>query len=369
MRIRRSTLWLAVVLTALLTVGLLAPGSTRADEAKRHFLVTAGVALGLSVLEVHSDGRLTPVPGSPFRTGFGVLSVTAAPDGKTVYVPRADGHVSVYRVASNGALRSVQTLGVGFPTTGARVAPNGRYLYVLKSGLPGRVESFRIRKDGTLAPTGHRAAPIDGLGLGMVNMSSIDPDGRFLRATTYIGVGLTSFRLGPNGEVTRIAADTVGLGPVAPVTTPNGKYLYSSDEFAFGLSGFRVNRDGTLTRLPGGRYPTHGVPHGAVVTPDGRRLYVPNAVGTSISAFSIHRNGRLTPLPGSPYPGPGWTLPGQVALHPNGRFLYNIDCLTGRVTTRVHTYRIHPNGSLSRTARPSVDTGVVMSDGPVVALI
>ncbi|MEV6218086.1 beta-propeller fold lactonase family protein [Nocardia sp. NPDC051833] len=361
----------SVFLTVLLTVvGWTAAPAPVAAAAHPRFLLTAGTAsMGISVLRVDEDATLSSVAGSPFPTGFGVLSLVVAPDGRTVYVPHAgDFGVSGYRLDDAGALHPIPgaDITVGGPPTAATLSPDGTLLFVVVGGAPGRVESYAVTGTGALTPTGAPSVPVDGFSA--VGMARVDPSGRFLRVVTYLGNTLSNYAIQPNGTMIPLGATAVELGPVAPGFTPDGRYLYVSNEFGFDLSGFAVGDNGQLTPTPGSPYPTHGVPHGAVPTADGERLYVPNAMGQSIAGFTVHDDGRLTELPGSPYAGPGGTLPGQVALHPDGRTLYLIDVLTAQVTTRVHTYTIRPDGSLTPSGRPAVDTGVIMSDGPVVAL-
>lgn len=362
--------------TTLLTAALFALGvavpavpASAAPEQPR-FLITAGTAsLGISVLRVHDDATLTPVPGSPFPTGFGVLSVVASADGHTIYVPHAgDSGVSGYRLDDSGALTPIPGAAVvlGGPPTSARLSPDGTVLFVVVGGFPGHVESFSVGPTGALTPTGAPAVPVEGVSA--VGMAGVDPSGRFLRVATYIGDTVSSYAIGAGATLTPLGTETVKFGPVAPGYTPNGRFVYVSNEFGFDVSGYALADDGRLTPTPGSPYPTGGVPHGAVATADGNRLYVPNAMGSSIAGFAVGSDGALTPLPGSPYPAPAGTMPGQVALDPDGRHLYLVDVLTAQITTRVHTYTIGADGALTHTGRAPVDTGVFMSDGPVVVL-
>ncbi|WP_306361810.1 beta-propeller fold lactonase family protein [Nocardia sp. CC227C] len=341
-----------------------------ASAADSRFLVVAGTAsMGISVLRVAEDGTLSNVPNSPFPTGFGVLSLVLAPDGRTVYVPHAgDFGVSGYRLDDNGTLHPVPgaDITVGGPPTAATLSPDGKQLFVVVGGAPGHVESFAVRPSGALVPTGAPTVPVDGFSA--VGMAAVDPSGRFLRVVTYLGNTMSNYAISPDGTMTPLGAVEVKLGPVAPGFSRDGRYLYVSNEFGFDLSGFVIGDDGQLTPTPGSPYPTHGVPHGAVVSADNTRLYVPNAMGQSIAGFALHPDGRLVELPGSPYAAPPATLPGQAALHPDGKTLYLVDVLTAQVTTRVHTYTIRDDGSLTPSGWPSVDTAVVMSDGPVVAI-
>ncbi len=360
----------AVVCTAIIALAGPVPHASAAPEEHPRFLITAGTAsMGISVVKVGGNGALSTVPGSPFPTGFGILSLVVAPDGRTVYVPHAgDLGVSGFRLDEAGALHSIPgaNITLGGPPTSAVLAPDGTHLFVVVGGLPGHVESFAVAPSGALTPTG--APPVTVDGLSAVAMARVDPSGRFLRVAPYIGNTMSNFAIGPDGALTPIGVTSVELGPVAPGFTPDGRYLYESNEFGFDLSGFAVGADGRVTPTPGSPYPTGGVPHGVVVSADGRRLYVPNAVGQSIAGFDVHPDGALTPLPGSPYPAPAATMPGQVALHPDGRHLYLVDVLTAHITNLVHTYLIGDDGRLTPSGQPPIDTGVVMSDGPVVAM-
>lgn len=362
------------VASAVLTVATVFAGPVPAASAAPvahhpRFLIVAGTAsMGISVVEVGQDGALSNVPGSPFPTGFGILSVVVAPDGRTVYVPHAgDRAVSGYRLDDHGVLRPIPGANITLdgPPTAAQLTPDGSHLFVVVGGLPGHVVSFAVASSGALTPAGARPVPVDGLSA--VGMASVDPSGRYLRVATYLGNTMSDFAIGVNGSLTPLGATHVDLGPVRPGYTPDGRYLYESNEFGTDLSGFAIGPGGRLTPTPGSPYPTGGVPHGAIVTADGRRLYVPNAIGQSIAGFAVHPDGALTPLPGSPYAAPVATLPGQVALDPDGRHLYLVDVLTAHVTTMVHSYLIGADGSLAPSGRAPLDTGVIMSDGPVVA--
>ncbi|AHH17588.1 hypothetical protein NONO_c27960 [Nocardia nova SH22a] len=346
------------------------PTASAAPGEHHRFLITAGTAsMGISVIEVGDNGALSAVAGSPFPTGFGILSLVVAPDGRTVYVPHAgDLGVSGFRLDEAGALHPIPGANVTLdgPPTSAVLAPDGSHLFVVTGGFPGHVESFAVAPSGALTSTGAPPVPVDGISA--VGMASVDPSGRYLRVATYLGNTVSSFAIGAGGVLTPLGPTRVDLGPVRPGYTPDGRYLYSSNEFGTDLSGFAVGADGSLTPTPGSPYPTGGVPHGAVVSADGHRLYVPNAIGQSIAGFDVHPDGALTPLPGSPYTAPAATLPGQVALDPDGRHLYLVDVLTAHITNLVHTYLIGDDGRLTPSGQPPIDTGVVMSDGPVVAM-
>jgi 6-phosphogluconolactonase len=62
----------------------------------------------ISAYSIGSNGALTPLPGSPFATGVGPVSVAVNATAKFAYVVNfSSKNVSVYSIASNGALTPV----------------------------------------------------------------------------------------------------------------------------------------------------------------------------------------------------------------------------------------------------------------------
>ncbi|TQM32547.1 lactonase family protein [Nocardia bhagyanarayanae] len=347
-----------------------APPAAAAPAAQPQFMLVGGTASGtIAVLRMNADGSLTKVAGSPFDVDFGLFSVALAPESRTLYATQAGTQqVTGYHIDDQGALRPVPggeaPIDGGLPIT-STLTPDGKWLYVGVGGFPGRIDAFAVGASGALTPAG--STPVPGAGLGMLPMLTTDPDGRFLRFTSALDGNLTSFAIHADGTLSPLG-DSVPIGtlPVNPGYTPDGRFVYVSQEQGGAVSGFAIGADGRLTPTPGSPYAVPAMPHNAEVSTDGRRVYIPSVAAGKVSGFAIGADGALTPLPGSPYNTPLGSGPGWVLLSDDEKHLYAADVLTTNITTRVHTYDVRADGSLAPSSLPSVDTGTILSDGPVM---
>ncbi|MBF6245684.1 beta-propeller fold lactonase family protein [Nocardia elegans] len=337
-----------------------------------HFLVIAGAASSnIEVLRVEDAGALSTVPGSPFPTGTGALSLTATPDGNTVYVAHTvSGTISGFHLGADGKLTPVPgaQLDLGAPAVGFVVSPDGSRLFATIGGAVNEVRSYDIAPSGALTPTG--APPTQLPGLSALTMPTLSPDGRFLFTASWINLTVSSYAVQPDASLRPVAGPIfAGLQPTLQSVTPDGRFLYVSNEASDGIAGFAIGPDGQLTPTPGSPYRAGVLPHGPAITADSKRLYIATAMSDSIGGLSIGDNGVLTPLPGSPYPAPAATLPGRVVLDEAAHRVFLIDALTAHGTTQVHSYSIAANGSLAPTGNPPIDTGLLFSDGPDATLV
>ncbi|MET7767885.1 hypothetical protein [Nocardia sp. NPDC005366] len=321
---------------------------------------------------VDGDGTLSNVPDSPFPTGPGVLSLVVSPNGRTVYVPHIDDRsVTGYRLDDNGTLHTVANITFRTPPAAVYLSPDGSQLFVVISGVPAQIYQYSIAPSGALVGTG--APPVRVNRLSDLRTAGIDVTGHSLQLASYLAVTLSATSIRADGRVTSLDATGGILGPVAPVYTPDGRYLYRSDGVGATVSGFSIGENGNLTPTPGSPYPTGGIAHGNVLSGDSKRLYVSNTSaagsgGGSVAGFQVSDDGELLALPGSPYPAPGGISWGHITAHPDGKYLYLADTPTTHGTTRMHTYEVHDDGSLIPSGREPVDTGVVVSDGPTIAM-
>lgn len=358
---------------AVLAVGLLGAGwagsaATAAPGQDSEFLLMGGTATGdVAVMRIADDGGLSVAGGSPFRAGPGVLSVAAAPGSRDVYVTQVGAQrVTGYRLDDNGAAHPIPGGEVSFsggPVVTSVLTPDGRFLFIGAGGVPGRLSTYAVSPTGALTFLRETTVP----GFAVFPMVTVDPDGRYLRFTSAADAMIHSYAIGPDGELTALGAPVPGGRlPVNPGYTPDGRFVYVSNEQGSSVSGFAIGADGRLTPTPGSPYATGGMPHAAEVTSDGRFVYVPEVAGGAVAGFSIGPDGALTPLPGSPYKPPAGSFPGLVKLSDDERHLYVADCLPATGTTKVHIFDVAPDGTLSRSALPSVDTGTVFGDGPIL---
>jgi 6-phosphogluconolactonase len=261
----------------------------------------------------HSDGKLTPEPGSPFPAG---------------------GAGTGAGLASQGAIQ---------------ITPDGRFLLAVDAGS-NQISVLGIRRDGSLSL-------VRG---GVVSSGGILPDSIAVHGNlVYVansgtgGSNYTGFRLGFFGQLHPIPGSTVTLAadaaPADVLFNGTGSKLVGTEVGTSQIDSFTVGFGGRLTAAPGSPFPAQGLgPFGSEFRPTNpSQLFVSNAhnvgAGTgTISAFSDSFNGTLTPLAGSPF-ADDQTAPCWVEITHDGQFLFTVNTGSGEISR----YQISPNGALT----------------------
>jgi 6-phosphogluconolactonase len=291
---------------------------------------TAG-ANTIAAFDRHSDGLLTPIPGSPFAAGGAGL-----------------GSI----VGSQGALQ---------------VTADGRYLLAVDAGSS-QISVLRILPNGSLGPVEGPQTSSGG-----VEPISIAVHGNLVYVanegdkTSGAGSNYTGFTLNAGGRLTPLKNSTFAL----PSTANPGDILFNStgsnlvgievgttDPSTFLIDSFLVGRDGRITPAPGSPFAAQAAgPFGSEFSPaDPSRLYVSNAhAGSgngSVSAFSVAGNGALSSIARSPY-ADQQTAPCWVEISHDGKYLFTVN--TG--STTISSYQILSDGSLSLASTASFSSG------------
>jgi 6-phosphogluconolactonase len=317
----RTRFMAAVGLAVLTVIGTAGAAPGLAADQVGHVYVndnTAGVNT-IAAFDRHSDGTLTPMPGSPFAAG---------------------GAGTGTLVGSQGALQ---------------LSSDGRYLLAVDAGSS-QVSVLRVRPDGSLRLV--EGSPVSS---GGVEPVSIAVHGQFVYVANEgngaFGANYSGFELNAGGHLVAIAGSTVPLSTTANpgdiLFNPSGDHLVgvevgTNDPSTFRIDSFLVGTDGRLTAAPGSPFPAQAAgPFGSEFSPTAPdHLYVSNAhagAGNgSVSAFTVAGNGALSGIGGSPY-ADGQTAPCWVEISPDGRYLFAVD--TG--STDVSSYRIQADGSLA----------------------
>jgi 6-phosphogluconolactonase (cycloisomerase 2 family) len=221
----------------------------------RLFAVNAG-SNTVAVLDVHPDGTLSPVAGSPFPSG-GIAPVSVGLSGGFLFVVNQDEdpaqdasagapNYTAFTVGAAGALTAVpgSTVSAGASPSVALVSADGKLLFgtdflaPLKS-LPPQppLRAFAIGIDGTLipAPGTPMAIPfVDGgsppgtpvaLGLALQPMQKV----LYANFTLRSQVGVYTYD-GTTGALTYVTAASVsGPAPCWVRVSSDGKFLYVTD--------------------------------------------------------------------------------------------------------------------------------------------
>ena len=272
---------------------------------------TAG-ANTIAGFERHTDGSLTPLPGSPFTaggagTGTGLASqgaIQTALDGRyELAVDAGSNQLSVLRTESDGSLAQVPG---GVVSSGGvdpvSIAVHGNLVYVVNAGPAApNLTGFVLTRFGRLVALPRATFPLP---------ANSEPGDVLFNSTG-----------------TRLVATLIGSSQIASYT---------------------VRNDGYLNAAAGSPYPGQGL--GAFgsqfspINPD--QLFVSNPhngtdLGT-VSAFDDGFGGTLSSIGASPY-ADGQTAPCWVAITPDGRYLFAVNAGSDNISR----YAIAPNGTLT----------------------
>ncbi|WFE31810.1 lactonase family protein [Micromonospora sp. WMMD975] len=250
---------------------------------------------------------------------------TAESDG------RADGIVAARRDPATGALTPLGTVAATPSPSFLARHPVRPVVYAVNELSEGRVSAFRVAPDGDLAPLGVRPT-----GGAEPCHLAVAPDGRHLFVANYGGGSLAVFPLdadGVPGERTDLVRhEGHGADPqrqerahchmVSPA--PDGGPLLAVDLGTDSVYRYDLDADsGRLVprrprlRTPAGTGPRHLARH-----PDGRRCWLVGELDGTVTAYDLtpdglHQRARLDASGRT-----GHVQPSEVAVGPDGRFLY-----------------------------------------------
>jgi 6-phosphogluconolactonase len=313
-----------VMLAALATAGtMVSSGSAYAAPHSHFFGHHASSVVGhaylddntatsntLAGFDRHSDGSLTPIPGSPFTAGGAGLGAG---------------------LASQGAIE---------------LSSDGRYLLAVDAGS-NQISVLRLGDSGVPKPVG---TPVSSGGSEPLSIA-VSGDLVYVANAGAGETNLTGFRLAPNGALYALPSSTVALpagsGPDDVLFDPRGRKLVVDLVNTSMIASFHVRRDGLLVAAPGSPIAAQGPgPFGAEFRPTNpSQLFVSNAHGGegngTISAFLVAGSGQLAPIGASPFAN-HQTAPCWVEISHDGQFLFAVNTASGSISS----YSINPDGSL-----------------------
>jgi 6-phosphogluconolactonase (cycloisomerase 2 family) len=301
----------------VLFAGSLRAGEDLSATPRQYLYINNDLADAHNTVEafsVLSNGHLTNVPGSPFRTGG---------------------------IGSGGG---------SFAPTRVMVARQ-RALLFATDGLSNDIAVFRIsRATGALIPIPGSPFPAGGsgnvLGFGM----AVSKDERFLFTANIGSNSISAFAIGPTGALTAVpgspfpAADS----PIGIQITPDGKFIVVALPVKASLAVYAVAANGALTEIPGSPFGAAGFPSGLDINCNGQFLFVGDGGDTTqVEVYSIGPKGGLDAIPGSPFRGRSGINSNVPLLSFDDKFLYVINQASASVTV----FKVDAaSGSLSEIA-------------------
>jgi len=220
------------------------------------------------------------------------------------------------------------------------VSSNGFFAYVTNSRA-NNVTAFRVSTEGALllvppTPANPNPAAVDAAPSAL----AISPDTKHLYVANNGNDTMTAFNIEAAGALTLIPQTAGNTNPVtvngadpSSIAIPqSGKFLYAANSGSNDVTAFSIGATGLVSRIaPSGAnanpISTGGkVPKDVAISPNGSFLYVANSGSDNLTVFQIGTNGLLTLVPpagSNPNPvSTGGTTPNALMISLDGRFLY-----------------------------------------------
>jgi 6-phosphogluconolactonase len=242
--------------------------------------------------------------------------------------------------------------------------PSRPFLYAVNEVPDGMVSSFAIGPNGELTLIGSSstggAAPCH---------LAVDRSGKWLLTANYNGGSIGVMPIladGSAGKATVIRHSGSGQGLRQKTPHPHeiielaGSIILVPDLGADRVARYSFDStDGKLTpadpaeiRLPPGSGPRH-----LTASPDGTRLYVLSELANSVTVFEESKSGAWTVIQTLnllPSEFEGRSTAAEIAMHPNGRYLY----ASNRGADDIVVFAIdHETGKLTRTGSAPTGAG------------
>ncbi|HTX32633.1 MAG TPA: beta-propeller fold lactonase family protein [Solirubrobacteraceae bacterium] len=342
--------------TVGLALVLAGPAIASADHIVGHVYTddnTTGINT-ISGFDRHAGGALTPIPGSPFiaggaGTGSGLASqgaVQVSSDGRYLLaVDAGSNQISVLRIHSDGRLTLVHS---GPVASGGddpvSLTEHDGLVYVANAGsADSNYTGFVLGWHGQLEPLPGSTFSLPGNAQpGDVLFNS---DGRSLVGTrvgtTPTASAIDSFRVGWDGRLVPAPGSPFpaqGAGPFGSEfrpTDPDQLFVSNAHNAAPDsgtVSAFGVSRDGTLFSIGASPFPDQQMaPCWVEITHDGRYLFTVNTASGSISRYSIAPSGSLSLLGSTPVSGGKGVGAVDARLSTDGQTLYVNESASGQI--------------------------------------
>lgn len=336
-----------------------------------------------------SDGKLTPLPGSPFPTGGqgdGVRPPLGDSDhGMAVAYSRlllasnrGSNSISVFRINEDGSLSSVEGSPFEAGVTPVSITIHGDLVFVLDFGTGAPNNCFDCAYRGFRLEDSGKLTPIPGAVYHLTESPSpvpfsltFSPDGNFLIGTELATSRINVLKVQRGDDPWDVQIFPVSGSPFAsqgnqpfgaifsPVH-PDQLFVSTLETPAFppdkagDVSSYRFSGDGSITAITpapvstGGQRATCWV----TMTHDGKFLFAANTASGTLSSFRVSEDGQMSlvgvyPIPHGTLP-PGLTGPVDMAVTSDDQFLY----VPTLVVASVSGFRIQADGQLTPVEDP-----------------
>ncbi|HTZ49087.1 MAG TPA: beta-propeller fold lactonase family protein [Verrucomicrobiae bacterium] len=312
-------------------------------------------------------------------SGYFPSQTVIDPNGQFLFLTSTNAgqtFVTPYTIGSGGALTAgtAVTMVNSADITYSAVDPYGRFLFVADENspsttpaTPGGIYVYSINQS-TGALTAVTGSPFT-KNLNAPAGLAIDQSGTYLYASNFgnplgspaaPGTTIAGFTIDPNtGALTPLSTPTFTASPALSSPNymawdPTGTYLYVANNFANTtptVTSFTLGANGALTQLTTTTVTGATAPLNVAVTPNGSFLYVLDGVG-GLYGFTLSAGSpSTTAIAGSPFPTAG-TIPTGIAIDPTSSIL----AVDNSDTSNISIYTINATSGVLTPQTP-VSTG------------
>ncbi len=318
--------WL--LLTALAASMMIAGSCGGGGTTYQMYVTNAGSAT-VSGFNLHSDGTVGNITGSPYTAGNTPTSLTVAPGGYLLETNAADNTIGRFQISGGTLNPFAGPFNVSLTPSSIVMSPNGQFAYVAGSGS-GDVSVYSF-SSGNLSEIAGSPFPAQQAPAQI----AITPSGNFLYVTNQVSNSISGYSIAGSGALTALPGSpfTTGVGqqPTGIAVSPSGSFLYVTNRGSNNFSGFAIDSAGNLTPLAGSPYTADQAPTAVAWDPSGSFLYVANLNSDDVSGFAIASDGTPTAIAGSP-----WATGGRgesaIAVDPAGKTVVALNQSTNTLT-------------------------------------
>jgi 6-phosphogluconolactonase len=312
------------------------------------------------------NGKLTFL-GRFFTGGVGNFDVGASQqhslvfnDGRLYAVNPGSNNISVMAIRDDGSLQLLSLTPSGGPSP-VSIAIHDDLLYVANQGDPvfdpgdpstpgtniGNYTGFRIGDDGRLKRIENSTVQLDP---GDTPTDLIfNPPGDLLIGARVHGRIIDTFRVNPNGRLTRAALLRNQPGPFGITFSPvHHNQLFAASFFLPGANSYNVSNRGEVNEVSQSADPTPGEDNcWTAFTRDGRSLWTASFEPNIISLFLVSPSGALEfQSAHKEEEARGESTVSDIAVDSAGRFLYSLRPFPIEAI-KIHVMRITSTPSLN----------------------
>jgi 6-phosphogluconolactonase len=257
---------------------------------------------------VDSQSGAVRKAASPVCSGGNTpVALAVSADEANLYVANSgDQTVVHFSVASNGVLKSQDTVSLPTAPVSLAVSPTGKQLFVVSGTTSATLTEYALSSGKIGSVTSQQALTLSGYPSDKIVPTSVTvlTGGTAVYATAYDSSAynpggtttsnanpgwLFGFSIDSSGNLAATPASpyNAGVKPSGIVVEPTGRFIYVTDFASSQMIAYGVYTGFGLNFLQNGPFRTGNEPVGIAVDQRGKFLYTANAVDSSVSAFVI----------------------------------------------------------------------------------